>query len=380
MSFLSRTDQSILGQWWWTIDRKLLVCLIFLIAVGVALVTTASPPVAMRIGLDQYHFVLRHLVILVPSFLMMVSLSFLDHRSVWRISSLVFVLSIFALIYTLINGLEIKGARRWISLPGFSLQPSEFIKPAFIVVISWFISKAKSKSESWGVKISLGLYALVVSLLILQPDIGMTFVVTCSLIIVFVLAGLPLRFLFLSAMLGVLALVIAYFSFSHVQSRIDRFLNPGSGDTFQVEKSLEAFRAGGVFGVGPGQGTVKLGLPDVHADFIFSTLAEEFGLIFVLLLIGLYGYIILRGMNRVMDSGNLFVMLSVGGLLGMFGVQALIHMGSALSLLPAKGMTLPFVSYGGSSLLSISYTMGMVLALTRRNRREGIAYKGRSGV
>ena len=376
MSFLSRTDQSILGQWWWTIDRRLLVSIFVLIAIGIALVTTASPPVALRVGLDQYHFVFKHLILLVPTIVMMMFISFLNYRNVWRLSSVVFVLCVLALIYTLINGYEVKGARRWISLPGFSLQPSEFVKPSLIVVVSWLIAVAKEKSQGMGITVSLICCAVVVMLLVSQPDIGMTFVVICSFIIVFTLAGLPFRFLFLLGGVGIIALVAAYFSFSHVQSRIDRFLNPASGDTFQVEKSLEAFRQGGVWGEGPGQGTVKLKIPDVHADFIFSVVAEEFGLVFVLFLIGLYGYIILRGINRVMDSDNLFLMLSVGGLLGMFGVQALIHMGSALSLLPTKGMTLPMISYGGSSLLSMGYAMGMILALTKRQKRIGVVYKG----
>jgi cell division protein FtsW len=274
--------------------------------------------------------------------------------------------------------MEIKGAQRWIHLPGFSLQPSEFAKPAFIVVAAWLIAQQKDKPEFKGSKIVAGVYGALVSLLVLQPDMGMTFVVTASFISVIFLAGLPFRIIFLLLVFTAGAAVLAYFSLSHVQSRIDRFLDPSSGDTFQIDKSLDAFRNGGVFGTGPGQGTVKLSIPDAHADFIFSVAGEELGLFFIVILVALYGYVLVRGFNRIIDSENMFVILAVGGLLTMFGLQALIHMGSSLHLLPTKGMTLPFISYGGSSLLSMSVAMGMVLALTRRQSRSGIAQGGLS--
>lgn len=378
MTYFSRTDKSILGRWWWTIDRALLALIMVIMVFGVVLVATASPPVAMRIGLDQYHFMIRHLIVLVPSFVIMLGLSLLEVRQIWRISALMLLGSFFALVYVLGFGMEIKGAQRWIHLPGFSLQPSEFAKPAFIVVAAWFIARQKEKPDFPGTKIAAGLYGVLVSLLILQPDMGMTFVVSCCFMVVIFLAGLPLRIICALCVLALAAVILAYFSFSHVQSRVDRFLNPDSGDTYQIEKSLEAFRSGGIFGTGPGQGEVKLTIPDAHADFIFSVAGEELGLFFVAILIGLYGYILVRGFNRIMDSNNIFVVLATGGLLTMFGLQAFIHMGSALHLLPTKGMTLPFISYGGSSLLSMSVAMGMVLALTRRQGQSSIAQSGLS--
>ena len=286
--------------------------------------------------------------------------------------------SFVCLIYVLGFGMEIKGAQRWVHLPGFSLQPSEFAKPAFIVVAAWFVAKQKDNPIYPGTKIAAVIYGILASLLVLQPDMGMTFIVTSCFITIIFMAGLPFRIIFLLLGFAVSAATAAYFTLSHVKSRVDRFLNPESGDTFQIERSLEAFKNGGIFGTGPGQGTVKLTIPDAHADFIFSVAGEELGLFFIIIIVALYGAILLKGFNRIMDSENMFVILAAGGILTMFGLQALIHMGSSLSLLPTKGMTLPFISYGGSSLLSMSVAFGMVLALTRRHTRTGIAQAGMS--
>ena len=378
MSFFSRTDQSVLGRWWWTVDRGFLALLMIVMTFGVVLVVAASPPVALRIGLGQYHFVIRHLIVLLPSFIIMLGLSLLSVKQVWRLAAIMLITSILALIYVLGFGMEIKGAQRWIHLLGLSLQPSEFAKPAFIVVAAWFMARQKDRPEFAGTKVAAGIYGVLVALLVLQPDMGMIVVVTSCFVAMIFLAGLQFRIIFMLLVFAVGAATLAYFSLSHVQSRVDRFLDPSSGDTFQIEKSLEAFRNGGLFGTGPGQGTVKLNIPDAHADFIFSVAGEELGLFFIVILVALYGYILVRGFNRIMDSENMFVILAVGGLLTMFGLQALIHMGSSLHLLPTKGMTLPLISYGGSSLLSMSVAMGMVLALTRRQTRSGIAQSGLS--
>jgi cell division protein FtsW len=369
----SRADKSVLGQWWWTVDRGMLTALMTLVVFGIVLVTAASPPVAERIGLSEFHFVKRHLILLVPSLAMMFGISLLSPRQVWRVASILLAGTILALVYVLFSGIEIKGAQRWIHLPGFSLQPSEFAKPAFAVVAAWFMVKQKETPDFPGIKIAAGLFLLVITLLLLQPDLGMSVVLTAIYGAQIFLAGFPLWLVFVFGTLGVCGLVAAYFVFPHVQSRIDRFLDPASGDNYQVQKSLEAFQNGGVFGTGPGQGEIKLQLPDAHADFIFSVIGEEMGMMVVGVVILLFTYILLRGFNRLMDSDDLFIILAVGGLLTMFGVQTLIHMGSSLSLLPAKGMTLPFISYGGSSLLSISIAMGMVLALTRRKTKRSIA-------
>jgi cell division protein FtsW len=365
----SRTDQSFLGRWWWTVDRFMLGAVLILALCGMMLVATASPPVAERIGLDQYHFLKRHLIVLGPSLLMMWGISLLSPRSIWRLCSIILPAVLFGMVLVLFIGMEIKGAQRWIHLPGFSLQPSEFIKPAFAVVAAWFLAKQKDRPEFPGTYIAFGLYGVTALLLLLQPDLGMTIVLSAIFGAQLLLAGFPLTIMIGLGMAGISGLVAAYFIFDHVHSRIDRFLDPAAGDNYQVSKALEAFQSGGLFGTGPGQGTVKLGLPDAHADFIFAVGGEEMGLIFALFLILLFAFIVLRGLQRILDSNDMFVILATGGLLVMFGLQAFVHMGSSVHLLPAKGMTLPFVSYGGSSLLSVGFSMGIILALTRRHVR-----------
>ncbi len=378
MALFSRTDRSFLGQWWWTIDRGLLGCFIMLMILGVMMVATASPPVAESHHLGSYHFLIRHIILLVPAFCIMMVVSTLSMRMIWRVASILFIASIFCMLLVPFIGMEIKGAQRWIHLPGFSFQPSEFVKPAFAIVGAWFMSIQKTRAGFPGYVITAVLWGITVTLLLMQPDFGMTFVVTAIWASMIFLAGFPFRLLTGLAALAAGGAYTAYYTFDHVRSRIDRFFNPDSGDNYQVNKSIEAFQNGGLFGTGPGQGTVKLGLPDAHADFIFSVAGEEMGLIFVLILIALFGYVLLRGFNRLMDSDNMFVVLAVGGLLTMFGLQAMVHMGSSLNILPAKGMTLPFISYGGSSILSMSFSMGAVLALSRRQTRSSVSKAGLS--
>ena len=378
MSFFSRTNKSVLGQWWWTVDRVTLTLLLILCVAGVMLVAAASPPVAERNGDWAHHFTVRHIIFLVPSVIALIMLSMASVQQIWRAAILILCFSVVAMILVLIVGTEVKGAQRWLQLGPLSLQPSELAKPSFIVVAAWFLARQKEKPEFRGILFALGAYLLVIALLLLQPDMGMTFVVTAGFFTLVFLAGLPFRWIVLLGILAVGASFAAYFTFDHVQSRVDRFINPESGDTYQIDRSLQAFRHGGLFGTGPGQGTVKMNLPDSHADFIFSVAGEEMGMIFAVFLVGLYGYILLRGYNRIMDTDNIFVILASGGILTLFGLQALINMGSAIHLLPTKGMTLPFISYGGSSLLSSGIGMGMLLALTRRQARTGIARGGLS--
>lgn len=369
----SRTDQSVLGHWWWTVDRGLLAAYMALVVFGIVMVTTASPPVAERIGLGEYHFLKKHLIVLIPSIALTFGLSLLSPRNVWRFSSLMLIGSIMALVYVLFVGTEIKGAQRWIPVFGFSLQPSEFVKPAFAVSAAWLIARQKETQGFAGGRIAAGLFGLITMLLLLQPDLGMTFVTGCIYGSIIFLAGFPFWIVGVMLGAGAAGLLGSYFMFHHVRSRIDRFFDPASGDTYQVQKSLEAFQNGGMTGTGPGQGTVKLSLPDAHADFIFAVAGEELGFFMTVILVSLFAFILLRGFNRLMDSNNMFIVLATGGLLTMIGMQALVHMGSSVSLLPAKGMTLPFISYGGSSLLSVSITMGIVLSLTRRQAKQTIA-------
>jgi cell division protein FtsW len=365
----ARTDHSIVGRWWWTVDRWTLVALAVLIGVGALLVTAASPSVAERIHLPTFYFVIHQAVMLVPTLVLMLGVSLLSPRGVRRLALGAFVIFYLLTALTLVAGNEIKGATRWVSVGPLSLQPSEFLKPAFAVVSAWLFARQHAARVSGqffpGYFLAIVAFLGVVLVLMLQPDFGMTFVCTAIWFAEFFLAGLPIVFVLALAVMAVGGLVGAYFIFPHIASRIDRFLDPASGDTYQVDRSLEAFIHGGLTGTGPGQGTVKLSLPDAHADFIFAVAGEELGLAATLFIVALFGFIVLRGFARALKDSDLFVVLAVGGLFTQFGLQALIHMGSSLHLLPAKGMTLPFISYGGSSMLALGMGTGMALALTR---------------
>jgi cell division protein FtsW len=345
------------------------VALAMLIGVGALLVTAASPSVADRIHAPTFYFVIHQGIMLVPTLILMFGVSLLSPRSVRRLAFGTFAVFFLLTAATLVVGSEIKGATRWIALGPLSLQPSEFLKPAFAVVSAWLFARqhaARADGRFFpGYLLAILAYGAVVGVLMLQPDFGMTFVCTAIWFAEFFLAGLPIVFVLALAVMGVGGLVGAYYIFPHIASRVDRFLDPASGDTYQVDRSLEAFIHGGLTGTGPGQGTVKLSLPDAHADFIFAVAGEELGLAATLFIVALFGFIVLRGFARALKDTDLFVVLAVGGLFTQFGLQALVHMGSSLHLLPAKGMTLPFISYGGSSLLALGLGTGMALALTR---------------
>ncbi len=365
MTTWARTDTSLVGRWWWTVDRWLLAALIGLGLAGAILTLAASPPVAERIGLDTYHFVRRQMVFIGMALLVMVMVSFLSPRGVRRLAMLTTCGAMILMGATLIIGMEIKGATRWLQFGGFSLQPSEFIKPGFAVLAAWFFAVRKLDDHFPGYSLATGLFIVVAGLLLLQPDVGMTLVVAAIWAVQFFVAGLPLIFVACIAVLILGGSAGAYFAFDHVQSRVDRFLDPEAGTGYQVARSLDAFRNGGWAGRGPGEGRVKEVLPDAHADFIFAVAGEEFGLIACLIVLALFVFVVLRGFSRVLKDQDLFVLLAVTGLLTQFGLQALINMASTVNLMPPKGMTLPFISYGGSSTLALGLGLGMVLALTR---------------
>lgn len=365
MTAWARTDTSLVGKWWWTVDRWLLAALIGLGLIGAILTLAASPAVAERIGLDTFHFARRQMVFIAMALVIMVLVSFLSLRGVRRLAALTTLGAIVLMLATLIVGVEIKGATRWLQLAGFSLQPSEFVKPGFAVLAAWFFALRRLDDHFPGYSLAAGLYVVVAGLLLLQPDVGMTLVVSAIWGVQFFVAGLPLIFV-----TGIVFLILggsagAYFMFDHVRSRVDRFLDPEAGAGYQVARSLDAFRNGGWAGRGPGEGRVKEVLPDAHADFIFAVVGEEFGLIACLVVLALFVFIVLRGFSRVLKDQDLFVLLAVTGLLTQFALQALINMASTVNLMPPKGMTLPFISYGGSSTLSLGLGLGMVLALTR---------------
>jgi cell division protein FtsW len=367
----ARIDQSQVARWWWTVDRWSLAALGMLIGFGVVMSLAASPPVAERIGYDGLHFVRRHLAMLPLALGLMFAVSLQPPRTIRRIAVIGFGISLVLLALTFVIGVEIKGARRWINFPGLSLQPSEFIKPTFAVVAAWLFAEQKLRPRFPGNLICIALFFLVVAMLIKQPDIGMAAVVAAVWFAQFFMAGMRLYWVAAGVLAGLGGLVGAYMYLPHVRVRVDHFLDPSTGDSYQVNRSIEAFANGGLWGRGPGEGTVKDFLPDAHADFVFAVAGEEFGVVVCLAIVALFAFIVLRGFSRVSQEGSLFVLLAATGLLVQFGLQAAINMASSLHLIPTKGMTLPFLSYGGSSMLALGLGMGMMLALTRRRLGGG---------
>ncbi len=371
MISFARTDTSMVGRWWWTVDRWTLLAVALLIAMGTILTLAASPAVAEKLSLDSLHFVIRHAVFLPLALAVMFLVSLMSPRGVRRISVVGLAVSLVLVVATLFIGAEIKGATRWLQFGGMSIQPSEFVKPCFAVVAAWMLAEQRRREGVPGTLICCLLFALVVWLLISQPDFGMTAVVAVVWFGQCFIAGLSLLWVGALVAMGLAGAVLAYATIPHVASRIDRFLDPASGDSYQIDRAMDAFGQGGLLGRGPGEGMVKRVLPDAHTDFIFSVAGEEFGLIACLVIVALFGFITLRGFARLLREEDMFVLLAAAGLLTQFGLQAVINMGVNVNLLPTKGMTLPFISYGGSSLLALALGMGMVLALTRRRPTIG---------
>ena len=368
MIAFSRTDNSVLSRWWWTVDRWMLALVLVLITVGIWLTLTASPAVAERLGLDAFHFVKRQAVFLCAALVTVFIISMMSTATVRRMAVLAFPLTLLLMMATLVVGPEIKGATRWLQIGSFTLQPSEFLKPFFIVTTAWVLSSHFTDSKIPAKKVAFGLFLLVISLTILQPDFGQTILISTVWMAQMALAGLPLMWLTLAGVVGLLGLGLGYALLPHVASRIDRFISPESGDTYQMDKAMQAFEHGGMLGTGPGEGAVKLHLPDAHTDYIFAVVGEEFGAIACVMLLMLFAGLVVRGLAHLLEEENPFRLLAAAGLIMQFGLQTLINIGVNLALLPSKGMTLPFISYGGSSMLALAIGMGMVLALTRRNR------------
>lgn len=371
MIAISRTDRSAFAEWWWSVDRVLLGTFGLLIAIGFLLSLAASPAAADRLSItDPFHFLYRHGFYAGIGAAVMLALSSLDPRGARRVAALILLGAMALTAATLVMGVEVKGATRWLRFAGFSLQPSEFLKPALIVIAGWLFAEQRRGTAAPAAIIAFVLYLVCVTLLLLQPDFGQTVLLTTAFGALFFLAGMPWIW---TAALGAMALMgsaAAYFVFPHVASRVDRFLNPESGDTYQIDRALEAVGRGGLFGRGPGEGEVKHFLPDAHTDFIFAVAAEEFGLLACLLITGLFGVVIWRGLRSALRLNEPFMQLAAAGLTLLLGLQAFINIAVNLHLVPPKGMTLPFISYGGSSMLATAVTAGLLLAMTRR--RPGV--------
>ncbi|MBB4569151.1 putative lipid II flippase FtsW [Rhizobium leucaenae] len=361
---VSRVERGALAEWFWTIDRVFLSLFILLIGIGFMLSFAASPAVAERIGLEPFHFVKRHALFLVPAIAAMIGISFMTPRQVRRTAVILLIVSLAMMLFALFFGVEVKGSRRWVNIAALSIQPSEFMKPAFVVVCAWLFAEHARQPEIPGNLFAIILFGIVAALLVAQPDLGQTILTTAVWGGMFFMAGMPWLWIGVLGGLGAGGFVAAYYVFPHVALRVDKFMT-GEGDTFQVDTAKEAIIHGNWFGVGPGEGIVKRIIPDAHTDFIFSVAAEEFGVVFCMVLVCIFAFLVLRGLSHAYKEKNDFNRFAVAGLVLQIGIQSIINVGVNLQLLPAKGMTLPLISYGGSSMTAICVTAGFILALTR---------------
>ena len=373
---VSRVERTQFAAWWWTVDRLMLAALIAVMLAGIVLSLAASPAVAARIGLEPFYFVNRHLLFLLPALAVMLATSFLTPRHIRRVALLVFVVSFALMAATLFFGAEVKGARRWIVVLGVNIQPSEFLKPAFVILISYLFAESARKPDVPANTFALILLVMTVAVLVLQPDFGQTMLIALVWGALFFMAGMRMVWVLGLGGVALIGLAGAYATVPHVARRIKRFMDPASGDTFQIDTAVESFVRGGWLGRGPGEGTIKRVLPDSHADFVFAVAAEEFGVVLCLVLLALFAFIVLRALLHAVKSEDAFTRFAVAGLAILFGTQSAINMAVNLALIPAKGMTLPFISYGGSSMISLAYGMGMLLALTREQPRAELLGRG----
>ncbi len=370
-SAFTRGDRSGFGRWFWTIDKTLLLLILALVAAGISAVFAASPAAARRLSgnnlrYDDMHFVYRQLLWVAAGVPLMLATSMISHRNLRRLAVAGTLLCLLALVLVPFVGGGTNGSARWIPIMGFQFQPSEFFKPCFIVTTAWLLSLKLEDASLPTMQISAALLAMALICLISQPDVGQSALIATVWLVQAMLAGLSLTIIALLAGLGLAALVGAYFTLGHFADRVDKFLF-NSGDTSQIEKALNCFRAGGLFGTGPGEGRMKFKLPEAQTDYIFSVIGEEFGMIACAMLAGMFLALVLRALLLAMEEEDPFIFLATSGLAVQFGLQAMINMMVNIKLLPSKGMTLPFISHGGSSFLAVSIGMGMLLAFTRCN-------------
>ncbi len=363
----ARSDRSRIGVWWWTTDPWLLGATAALIALGVLLQFGTSPAAASRLGIAwPFHFAVRQCLFAAGGTAILLAAAMLSPRGVRRAAFFVYLAAIGMMFALPFLGHIAKGATRWVEFAGFTLQPSEFMKPALIVLIAWMFAEGQKGEGVPGVSIAFGLYTVAVALLLIEPDIGQTVLITAAFGAAFFMAGVPMTWIGVLGGLAIVGLSSTYFVFQHVATRVDGFLSPDKTDTQQVHRAAEAIAAGRGFGRGPGEGIMKVHVPDMHTDFAYSAAAEEYGLWLSLVLIALFSLLVIRGLYKAMKLTDPFEQVASAGLFVLVGMQAFINVAVNLDLVPTKGMTLPFISYGGSSMLAMGLTMGMALALTRR--------------
>ncbi len=357
-------------EWQRGLDWPILMSALLLLCAGLLLSLAAGPPAAERLGYsDDFFFVKRHAMFVGAAVVVMIGTSFLDRVWARRLAALVFIGSIVLLAFILVSGYEAKGARRWLRLGGFSLQPSEFAKPALIVLTGWLLAQRQLYPKGPWAAITLVFFCVTLGFLLLQPDVGQSALLTAAFIVTFFVSGLPWRWAAIFAGGGAALAGLLYATLPHVRFRVNAFINPTDYDTYQIDKAAEAIGRGGLFGVGPGEGTIKTSLPDAHTDFIYAVMCEEFGYIAAIGLIFVFGFIVWKGLRAAARLHDPYPRAAASGLFALFGLHAAINIAVNVSLIPPKGMTLPFVSSGGSSMIGTALTLGLALALIRRGQR-----------
>lgn len=361
--------------WWRSTDNISVLALLVLLTFGIILLTTASPAVAQRIETAHFHFVykqLKYMVIALPVFLFFATIKE-THLNV--ISLLAFAFIIVLMMALPIFGDETKGAKRWLTIFGFSLQPAELLKPFYAIFVANMLILKNRYPVSKCYLISGIVHIVILLLLTMQPDLGMAIVISLATGVQFFVAGIPLKFITILSSCFISLIYGCYLYFPHVASRIEAFLGKDTL-TYQMKKSLESYNYGGFFGKGPGEGHIKYSLPDSHTDFIFAVAGEEFGTLFCIALVGLIMFIVLRGLYKIMQFNNLFHIYVAIPMIMYFAFQSMFNIGVTLNIFPTKGMTLPFVSYGGSSLLSFAIAMGIYINIGRNVKRGRIRQFG----
>ncbi|AVP87880.1 cell division protein FtsW [Candidatus Phycorickettsia trachydisci] len=355
-----------LSNWWQSVDQVILWSLALLFCFGMILVTAASPAIAGRIGIDKSFFIIRQGIYLSLAAAVIIFISMASPITIRRFAILGFCMSIILLLAVKFFGYEIKGAKRWINLLGISIQPSEFTKPFFFILTGWILS-VKFEQESFpSVRVTSIFYLIIALFLITQPDIGTLILISASYLVQLFIAGMPIAIIALLMLFSSCGLLLAYNFLPHVASRINTFLGSDISNNYQITKSLLAYEKGGIFGLGPAEGIVKYSLPDSHTDFIFAVAGEEFGVIACITISLIFCIIAVRSLLLISRKNDYYIMLSGLGLVTQFVLQAMINMSVTLNLIPTKGMTLPFISYGGSSILAMAISMGVILSFTRR--------------
>lgn len=357
-------------EWQRGLDWSILTSAMVLLCVGLLMSLAAGPPAAERLGYaNEFHFVQRHSMFVGVAVVVMVGVSILDRVWARRLAALVFFGSIVLLAFILVAGYEAKGAQRWIRIGSFGLQPSEFVKPALVVLSGWLLAQRRIYPNGPWAAITLVFFCTTLGFLLLQPDVGQSALLTAAFMVTFFVSGLPWRWAAIFVGGGTALAGLLYATLPHVRFRINSFINPTDYDTYQIDKASEAIARGGLFGVGPGEGRIKTSLPDAHTDFIYAVMGEEFGYLAAVGLILIFGYIVWKGLRTAARLHDPYPRAAASGLFALFGLQAATNIAVNVSLIPPKGMTLPFISSGGSSMIGIALTLGLALALIRRGQR-----------